>query len=406
MKRIAETALVLIIVLTGCVEDNPFNAGSQNNWEGGGSYPHIVQQGTWSGGSGSHVLSDMDPDAAGVQDAMVLTFDQPMDPATLTAGDFVIESTTGIPATVTPDEIIYAPENGTVTLHATFQTETAYLLTAPAGASMSIAGKQLDANHNALYDGSPWDDSRFTFFNGSAVEADIIHPTINDHWPTGGGNTNQRPDITILFANGPMDVSMLTAENFYMVKTSDSSAVNAPVTIASAGQITIVPTSDLGWGERYTLRLRARVDDSAGNTLDVPPIPWVWPDEPDYTWDFQMDDDATSHKTPPTVSQAVLTTDYVVVTFEESLTGNSVVMDTGSFNATNIQLYDDLGMIPLQYQASPAEDEVYCYPERPVGAGATIWISAYTLDQYGNPLDGNNDGLGGTPGEDDWSTTF
>jgi hypothetical protein len=401
---IASITLLPLLLVAACVEDNPYGANPDVGWQGGDGHPQVQAWGTLSGGLGSTVLNDLDPDNAGIQDALLLSFDRSMSPGLMTSSAFEIVETSPGSGQVDVEEVIYHPEIRRVEVHATFADETAYLLTVPAGTLTDLVGNPLDPNRNAIEDGSPWDDLRVAYHSGSAEETDLNPPTVSQHSPQGGGLTERLPQVTILFSDGPMDVSTLTLQNLTMVRTSDSAAVSMSLDMATAQTMMATPNDSLDFGERYTLRLSAAVADSAGNTLDGNGDGYLWPDERDYTWDIQIADDGSSHGNPPGVRNAEGHLGWFKINFEESLTGDQVIMDQSTLITENVQAMDDLGMIPLDLVVDMQSDGVYCYLQRSASGPVVVWVSANVRDQYGNGLDGNGDGLGGTPGEDDWST--
>ncbi len=405
MKRITAGIAVLLLLLLGCAQDNPFKADTVVEWEGGNEHPHIEVAGTESGGPGNFQFSDLDPERNGIQDAVILTFDKDIDPSTIAAASFEMIETDPGTGSVQFESISYYPEDRTAVLVGTFSDDTAYLLTVTAGSILDLPGNQLDPNHNALYDGAPWDDRLATFFTGSAVMRDITSPSINSNFPNTGNVGNLTPQPRVLFDNGPMNVSQLNLNNFTLVRTSDSSSVALQVVSATGSELVTVPVNDLSYGTRYTVRLSAQITDSAGNYLDTNNDGYVWPDEPDLVWDFQIIDDGTTHSTPPTLSQADLLpgNTSVRIEFEESLTGDDVVMDDATFIAANIQVTDDIGSIPIVFETGADPGAVNCLLQRIATGTVTLFISCNVADEYGNLFDGNNNGLGGTPGEDDWS---
>jgi hypothetical protein len=403
MKRILLSTMILFLL--GCAEDNPFKADPEVEWEGGGQHPHVEAVGTESGGMGTIQLSDVDPSRQGIQDAVWITFDKDMDDATFTASGFQMQETYPGTSTMTFENIDYDAQTRTVMLSGTFSDDTAYLLTIGAGALLDIVGLELDPNRNALYDGSPWDDDRFAFVAGTAVLTDITTPIVDNKAPNNGGKTELRPDIFVSFIDGPMDVSYLTLGNYSLVRTSDSASVPLQVVEATSTRIVARPVDSLDWGERYTVRLSSQIADSSGNMLDTNGDGYVWPDEPDLVWDFQMADDSTTSNMPPTLQQAFLMpgNQSVWISFEESLTGDYVEMDASTFIAGYIQVIDAQGSVPIDFRTVSDPSSVECVLQRAVQAPVTLYISASVADVNGNLFDGDNNGLGGTPGEDDWS---
>ena len=201
-----------------------------------------------------------------------------------------------------------------------------------------------------------------------------------------------------------MDVSKMTLSNFTLVRTSDSSQVNMEIVSTTPTSFMISPVQDLEYGTKYTARLSASLADSAGNFLDTNGDGYIWPDEPDLVWDFQLEDDSTTHGNPPTLRDAVLEgTVTVRVTFEESVTGDDVVMDASTFTAENIQVSDNIGAVPVVFETSQDPGAVNLQLQRAPQGTATLFLSCNLADQYGNLFDGNGNGMGGSPEEDNWS---
>jgi len=405
MKWITAGISILLLLLLGCGTDNPFKADPEVQCEGGNEHPHIDLAGTESGGFGSSQFSDLDPERDGIQDAVMLSFDKDIDPSTITAASFEMIKTDPGTGSVQFESISYYPEDRTAILVGTFSDDTAYLLTVTAGSVLDITGNELDPNHNALYDGSPWDDRLFTFIAGAATMRDITSPSIDGFFPNTGNISNLTPQPRVLFNNGPMKVSQLNLNNFTLVRTSDSASVALQVISATGSQIVTTPVNDLSYGIRYTVRLSAQITDDAGNYLDTNGDGYVWPNEPDLVWDFKITDDASTHTEPPAVDQATLMSGntWVRIEFEKSLSGDDVVMDAATFIAANIQVIDNNGSIPIVFETGADPGAVNCLLQRSTEGTATLYVSCEVADEYGNLLDGDHNGLGGTPGEDDWS---
>lgn len=406
MTMTIRTLLLAVLLTAACAEDNPFLADPDAGWESSADHPVLAAYGTLSGGFGTTSFSDMDPALEGIQDGILLKFDEPIDPATITEASFELVTTYPLSAPVEITTLLFFPGEKTAVLRCTFASESAYLLTVLAGGVTDLDDHPLDANHNGLYDGAPLDDLRLTFSTGSAPMADITSPVGDSSWPQGGGVESLQPEIALVFVKGPMDPAQLTLENFTVVRTSDGRPVELRVTVLESDRIYCVPVAPLDYGMRYTITMSAAITDVAGNLFDTNGDGWIWPDEQDRTWDFQTVDGGGTHATPPTVLSATLDDDSVlVIEFRQSLTGRSVVMDPATFVAENIQCSDETGGIPLVFQPRIGGSGVVCFPQRAIVGAMMVHVSCAVADQYGNLLDGDGNGLGGTPGVDDWSGT-
>ena len=78
-------------------------------------------------------------------------------------------------------------------------------------------------------------------------------------------------------------------------------------------------------------------------------------------------------------------------------------MDAATFIAANIQVIDSNGSIPIVFETGADPGAVNCLLQRSTEGTATLYVSYKVADEYGNLLDSNHNGLGGTPGEDDYS---
>ena len=409
LRTITAVTALLALLVAACVDDNPFTADPDTDCQGGATHPHVDGWGTASEGFGSSVLNDLDPAEDGVQDAILVVFDQPMTPATMVEASLELTATTAGAPAPRIESINYYPSARRMEINATFAEETAYLLTLTAGGATNLAGIPLDPNFNAASDGSPWDDARLTFHNGTAEETDLAPPMVGLFSPPEQGGIED-PGIFIQFGflDGPMDASTFGEGSLKLLRTEDSTEVGITIDSITPTQLLATPNNRLEFGTRYTAVLSAQVADSAGNLLDANGDGFIWPNEPDFVWDFQMADDSTTNSTPPTVSrvssQFPLSFD---VRFEESLTGEQVSMDPATMVPANIQCVDSRGQIPLEIgDLSPSGDEVTCYMLSQPEGEVTVIVTIGVTDSFGNPLDGNGNGLGGEPGLDDWTGTL
>ena len=409
MKRLLAAIGLAALLAAGCgPEDNPFTADPDAGWQGGPAMPHVISWGTLSSGMGSPILNDVDPNTEGLQDAILIQFDDSMDPATITLSAFSLLSVHPDTVTVALSAVEYIEEDRTAVLYGVFDFDRAYVLTAGAGILTDLAGNPLDPNHNNLADGAPWDEAKAGFYNGAAPMPDLVSPAVITALPYGGGVGDPVTWVTIGFENGPIDAEYLTTGYAMLLRTSDSSVVATHVVSSGPASLVIQPDNPLSWGERYTVRVSNDIRDESGNLLDTNSDGYIWPDEPDRLWDFQMADDTITNKTPPTVAGILLDPEYeyLMIEFCEALTGGFVVMDETTFITANVHVQDSEGNVPLEFSVHPAGNRLYCYFQREVQSPLYLWVSAYVRDQYGNFFDGNNDGLGGTPGEDDYSITL
>jgi hypothetical protein len=404
-RHFALAALLLLWAACG-VEDNPFGSDPDHQWQGGTGMPHVVSYWTETGGEGSHTLGDMDPGTEGMQDWIIVNFDQSMDPGTITSSGLLLQETWPSWKPVEITSVEYIPQLNRAIVRATFTADTGVMLTIPAGQAFDLGGNPLDPNRNGDEDGAPWDDTRMTLVAGAGIEYDITPPIVESHLPTGGYVASQLPEISIVISRGPLDPGTVSPADVLLLRTSDSSIVETSGFFADENGIRMTPASPLDWGERYTVVVTASAADYSGNTLDSNADGYLWPDEEDFVWDFKLQDDGSTHSNPPTVAGMAWHDTWVLIEFYQSTTHEAVVMDAGTYTAANIQVMDQYGLVPASFDPQDNGRQVILYFDRTPSAPQHLWVSADVEDQYGNGLDGNEDGLGGTPGEDDWILDF
>jgi len=180
-------------------------------------------------------------------ESVAVTFDQDMDPATLTPATFTISGVGGT--------VAYDSTNKTAVFHpsATLASNTTYLVNLATGIK-SAAGVQMAQSHS------------FTFATG--VIADTTPPTIIATAPVNGAtNVPLNSTISATFSEDmdPTGLSGSTTAGISASRTYDSSTHTS----------TLTPSAKLAPNTVYTILVPGTVKDLAGNPMGA-----------DYVWTF------------------------------------------------------------------------------------------------------------------------
>jgi hypothetical protein len=197
---------------------------------------------------------------------VVATFSEPMDPATISAtGTFTVVTTVGavpVPGTVAYD----APSNTAIfTPTANLAASTEYT------ATISNAAKDLEGN--ALIAGSvpnPWN-----FTTGTTL--DTTAPTITLTNPVSGATAVPIDTTVNATFSAAMNPTTITNQTFLVTVTATGTSVSGTVAYDPASQIaTFTPSANLEASTQYTATILPAVQDLYGNALapGVVPNPW------------------------------------------------------------------------------------------------------------------------------------
>ena len=203
--------------------------------------------------------------AVAINQAVTVTFSEPMDPATLNSTTFTLSGPGGTPVAGT---VTYAAiaKTATFTPNASLDPNEIYTAAVTTGAT-DLAGNPLEAGLAP----NPW---TFT----TALPPDTTAPTIISTNPVdAAGNVAINATVNATFSEA-MDPSTLTTATFQL---------EGPGAVAILGTVsydpihliaTFTPTSDLAANTTYTATITAGATDLAGNPLGagVAPNPWTF----------------------------------------------------------------------------------------------------------------------------------
>lgn len=244
-------------------------------------------------------LSDPANDAVNVAvgQSIVITFSEPMDPATVNTSTITLAQN----GTAVSGSVAYATPTVTFKPSAQLQANKLFVVTVTTGAK-DQSGKALAANHV------------FSFTTGNAP--DVLVPVINVTSPL--NNTTgiaRNTAVTIEFSEA-MQASSITASSFNL---KQGSIVVPGSVVYSATTATFTPTNTLSALTMYTATITTDVKDLAGNPLGA-----------NTTWNFTTGG-----------SSAILAT----VNLGES--GNYVILaKTAINNVATSAITGDLGLSP------------------------------------------------------------
>jgi hypothetical protein len=279
---------VLVTLLTACG-----GGGGGSSDDGGGpvtddtTAPSVI--------STSPIYNDT---AVATNHAITVTFDDTMDPVTITSDSFLVEDLTGAPITgsVTYDE---------ASRTATFRTddlspETTYVATITADVE-DVAG-------NGLSDDYTW---QFTTGNPLAPDTvDTTPPTVLNRFPVPNASSVAPNTAVWVTFNEPIDPLTINAQTLTLNGTSQ---VTGTVTYVGSSAL-FQPSSNLLADTVYTVSVGGAIEDLAGNPLGTPV---VW----NFTTGSQVDvlGPQVLSVSPPDGAVNVPTISSIVVNFDEAI---------------------------------------------------------------------------------------
>lgn len=287
----------------------------------------------------------------------------------------------------------------------------AFIIRVTTGAE-NLAGKPIDGDGDNIEDDSPYDDFLSTFYTGNGLAAlgRISPPTIPGHSPGIEGNVARNTQFTVNFANGPMDSATLDTVSFHLTKTATGVAIDIERVGFTANSVTFgLPLPNLlDWGTMYTFsidggQVKAFPDTTGEDTyLLILDTDGDGPEEnePDYSWDFvTQDTTGSSQGSPPQVVNVVPDPDHLHIHF--GLLPDER-MDMTTFTPSNIRAFDNDGYIPAHFHNDLDSLGLRYFYNRATSGTISLFVSMHVQDVDGNLLDGDGDGVGGEPGQDDF----
>jgi len=341
-------------------------------------------------------LSDQDVVSAGTQGTIEIEFNEHMDSNTINLENIKIRKIDG--PEITGSELTYYANRKLVIIQNNlFPPRSAYLINISPKIK-DLNGNPLDGNNNGTDDGE-YDEfvSQFYTSGGNSYLKDFTPPRISSWSPTGNGNLRS-PSIRLNFTTSDLDTTTLNTLNIQLANSETGGRVDLTKVYVSDAQARFIPSDPLEYGKRYTVTVKAlAIKDLEGNSLDTDEDGVSLPTEKDFTWEFIVTDGPNTDGTPPQVNRVNTLSDRAEITFNEE-------MDKNTFTLDNIRFFDNDGYIPGLIEPNISGSMVIYYFDRMKFGTVKYYISMEVTDKAGNKLDGDKDGIGGEPGEDDYSS--
>lgn len=287
-----------------------------------------------------------------VNAVITATFSEPLSPATVTAGSFlVLRGISPVAGVVT-----YSGNTATFTPDDELLTNTEYTATITVGVT-DLAGNHLAAEH-------VW---TFTTEAG----ADVTPPTVLSTVPANlATNVSVSANITASFSEA-MNAATITAASFTL--TQGVNPVAGAVSY-SGTTATFNPNADLSFNTLYTATITVAATDVAGNALTVPVV-----------WTFTTA--AAPDVTPPTVIAVAPASGAVDVVVGTNVTATfSEAMNPASITTDNFMLMQ--GAVHINGSISYAGNTLTFNPTVDLEGGALFTATVFTgvEDVAGNNL--------------------
>jgi hypothetical protein len=250
---------------------------------------------------------------------IAVSFNQPMDQATISKTTFTVSSSTGGPATPVSGTVSYDPTNNI----AIFVADVS--LPANATITGTITTGVKSAAHVPLASNFVW-----TFV--TSADSDTTAPTVSATAPAnlaGSVPTNQK--ITATFSEG-MDSTTITGSTFTLMGPG-LTPVSGTVTYSFVGaSATFTPTNPLAAGISFTAMIKVGAQDLAGNSLANA-----------FSWTFTAG--SGSDGTAPTLVSTTPVNGAPMVSPNASINATfSKAMDPSTLNPATFSLTDQRSM--------------------------------------------------------------
>jgi hypothetical protein len=387
--------LCLCLLLAGCDLDNPLNPNTdQPLGSGAGNLPGVSAVVPAERG----LLSDDDPDLAGIQATVEVTFPDYMDATTLGGANVKVLNTatgdevTGLSVTCNPDgRRLYVR-------HEDWSSGSEYLLTLAAGIRNRF-GTPLDGNGNGRDDGPPYDDFLTTFYTAGGDPANCVPtapPVIAAAVPDTECIPDFRPQIQFTFSTAMDTTTLKNSDNTVRnLQLAPEGGNTLPLDLVGLTPqvLTVIPRESLIAGRKYVVTLKTgeiRADYPTQTPAHLEVLDakrdGAQASEPDFTWYFAVDT-----LVPPRVSDAREIAGGVSLDF-------SALMDTALLGFDRVRVHDEDGFVPgrmhLSRTAGNATRVEYFF-SRPAGDGLRLFVSHLVRSASGLMLDTDGNGIGG-----------
>jgi hypothetical protein len=227
--------------------------------------------------------------------AITVTFNEPIDPATITTNTFIVADVTGAAVT---GSVTYEESSKTATLrHGGLFPLTAYTATVTTGVK-DLAGNAMGASY------------AWQFTTGEAP--DITPPTVLATFPAlNAGAVVMNTAVAVTFSEA-IDPATINAQTFILMKDGATQVAGSATYFGTTALFR--PTGNLLAGASYTVKITGGVKDLAGNALAE-----------DFTWGFTTGSESDLQSpqvlsvSPPNGAQDVPVDSQLVIFFNEPI---------------------------------------------------------------------------------------
>ncbi|MEO0267431.1 MAG: Ig-like domain-containing protein [candidate division WOR-3 bacterium] len=410
----------VIFLITCSRKDIPLSPGKdvgKNVGEKEKVLPYVVSAFDFSG---NYVFQDLDNDPAnGYQDVIRAVFSEKMDKNTINETNVKVYKIANgkikgtIAGTIDYYEdlkmVEFKPSTG-------FENSDSinYMLFISSEVK-DINGNKLDQNRNGINEGEHFDDYYNPNFRCPAsnnIQPDFDPPELFDFYPEYGDNdVSTTPNINIIILGNDLDTSTIEANDIelkeYETKIDITSQVDSIKGFGIGFRIWFSPkNATLKFGKVYELRIKNTIQDSSGNYLDI-----------NRDGKQELGEDTIIHFATelengnptefPRVTSATLDQNLKIIKVRFNHE-----MNTSDFNFSNIKVFKQRFPYPEGFISGIIREDLdkkgftYSLIEWDGNLPLYLFISYNLRDKDGFKLDGNNDGVGGIIGKDNYWRQF
>jgi hypothetical protein len=419
MKKIL-SIMGIIILMTCSRKDIPLSPGKDigsNVGEKEKTLPYVVSAFDFSG---NYIFQDLDNNPEnGFQDVIRARFSERMDTNTINSENIKVYKLANgkIKGTISGTIRYYKDLNMVeFTPTAGFENSDSinYMLFISSEVK-DINGNKLDQNQNGINEGEHFDDyynANFRCPNSNNIQPDFEPPELINYSPSyGDNNVSTTPKITLIIFGRDLDTTTIGENDIelkeYETQIKISCKIDSIVKIPVIGyRIKFSTISNLKFSKVYELVIKNEIKDSAGNYLDINRDGKQELRE-DTVIHFATQKEDGSPTEFPRVTSANLDMNLklIKVRFNHE-------MNTSDFNFSNIKVFKQRLPYPEGFISGIIREDpdkkgfTYSLIEWDGNLPLYLFISYNLRDKDGFKLDGNNDGIGGIVGKDNYWRQF
>ena len=419
MKKIL-SIMGVIILMTCSRKDIPLSPGKDigsNVGEKEKVLPYVVSAFDFSG---NYIFQDLDnnPDN-GYQDVIRARFSERMDKNTINSENVKVYKLANgkIKGTISGTISYYEDLNMVEFTPSTgFENSDSinYMLFISSKVK-DINGNELDQNRNGINEGEHFDDyynANFRCPASNNIQPDFTPPRLFDYSPNYGENdVSTTPKITLIIWGRDLDTTTIDINDIelkeYETQIKISCKIDSIIRIPAFGyRIKFSTTTNLKFSKVYELVIKNEIKDSAGNYLDI-----------NHDGRQELGEDTVIHFATqkengeetefPKVTSANLDMNLklIKVRFNHE-------MNTSDFNFSNIKVFKQRFPYPQGFISGIIREDLdkkgftYSLTEWDGNLPLHLFISYNLRDKDGFKLDGNDDGVGGIIGKDNYWKEF